>query len=98
MKRRVALQSILTAGAFSAFADAATRAAIQPHTVLEVKLDAEKQLLAHFEKLFLPWIKKAPGFIDAKLLQSGKANIGTAPERYNNRLVQTLASEELREK
>jgi len=97
MKRRVALQTILTAGAFSAAADAVTMGTIQLHTDLEVKLDAEKQLLADFEKLFLPRIKKAPGFIDAKLLKFRKANIGTTPERYNYRLVQTFASEELRE-
>ncbi len=98
MKRRVALQSILTASAFSAGAEAAAGSAIQLHTDLEVKADSETQLLADFDKLFLPRIRKAPGFIDAKLLKFRKANIGTAPERYNYRLVQTFASEELREK
>lgn len=98
MKRRVVFQSILTAGAFGAVADGATPGAIQLHTDLEVKPDSEKQLLADFEKLFLPRIRKAPGFIDAKLLKFRKANIGTAPERYNYRLVQTFTSEELREK
>ncbi len=90
--------SILSASAFRAGEEAATGAAIQRHTDLEVKADFETQLLADFDKLFLSRIRKASVFIDAKLLKFQKANIGRAPERWNYRLVQTFASEELREK
>lgn len=55
-------------------------------------------MLDDFDKRFLPNIRKAPGFIDAKLLKFRRANIGKAPERYNYRLVQTFDSEENREK
>ncbi len=96
MKRRNAITAMFV-GALGVSAAAASPA-IQLHTDLEVKAGSEQQLLADFEKLFLPRIRKAPGFIDAKLLKFRRANIGTAPERYNYRLVQTFSSEELREK
>jgi heme-degrading monooxygenase HmoA len=104
MIRRQAFRSLLArlsafgiAGAAAPLASAATPA-IQLHTDLEVKAGSEAQLLSDFEKLFLPRIRKAPGFVDAKLLKFRKANIGQAPDRYNYRLVQTFTSEELREK
>ena len=96
MKRRSALQSLLAAcGLTTAAAPVPT---IQLHTDLEVKTESERQLLSDFEKLFLPRIRKAPGFIDAKLLKFRKANIGEPHARYNYRLVQTFTTEELREK
>ena len=96
MKRRSALQSILAACGLTAAA--APVSTIQLHTDLEVRADSERQLLLDFENLFLPRIRKAPGFKDAKLLKFRKANIGEPPARYNYRLVQTFTTEELREK
>jgi heme-degrading monooxygenase HmoA len=63
-----------------------------------VKPGSEQKLLDDFDKLFLPRIRKAPGFIDAKLVRFVKANVGAAPERYNYRLIQIFESEALREK
>jgi heme-degrading monooxygenase HmoA len=96
MKRRVAVQSMFALGAAQTLSAAAPP--IQLHTDLQVKPESEKQLLADFEKLFLPRIRKAPGFVEAKLLKFRRANVGPSPDRYNYRLVQIFSSEELREK
>ncbi len=97
MKRRTMMSVVLAAGS-AVSAGAAPKQGIQLHTDLEVKAHSEQQLLADFEKLFLPRIRKAPGFIDARLLKFRKATVGQAPERYNYRLIQTFSTEELREK
>ena len=72
--------------------------AIQFHTDLEVKPGSEAALLADFDRLFLPRIRRSAGFVDARLLKFRRANVGSAPERYNYRLVQIFRSEELHEK
>ena len=77
MKRRNLMKAFVALGAGSAAASAASLKPIQLHTDLEVKPEAEKQLLEDFDKLFLPRIRKAPGFIDAKLLKFRKANDAT---------------------
>ncbi|MEP7366608.1 MAG: hypothetical protein ABI972_25400 [Acidobacteriota bacterium] len=97
MNRRNVLTAIIAATAGGTRAPAAEKP-IQLHTDLEVKQGSEKALLADFEKLFLPRIRKAPGFVDAKLLKFRKANVGQAHDRYNYRLVQSFTTEELREK
>ena len=97
MKRRERVSTLLAAGAVNS-AVAAPSHGIQLHTDLEVKAQSEQRLLADFDKLFLPRIRKAPGFVDARLLKFRKANVGQAPDRYNYRLVQTFTTEELREK
>jgi heme-degrading monooxygenase HmoA len=97
MKRRTALQSLIAVPLAAQTSEPRRKTRpIQLHTDLQVKPDQEKQLLDDFYKLYLPNVKKAPGFIDAKLLKFRNANIGTAPERYNYRLVQIFESEELR--
>jgi len=96
MKRRTALRSIAGIATASA-AQAEPGNSIQLHTDLAVPSEKEASLLADFEKRFLPLIRKAPGFIDAKLLKFRQANVGKAPERYNYRLVQIFESEEKRE-
>lgn len=103
MQRRRVLKSLAMIGTvpvLPALASAAPAAKhpIQLHTDLNVKLEEEKQLLEDFKKKYLPRVRKAPGFIDAQLLKFRKANIGEAPTGHNYRLVQTFASEELREK
>ena len=102
MKRRNVLKKLFAA---SALAGAATpleaqrtgNAPIQLHTDLHVKLEEELQLLADFHNLFLPRIRKAPGFIDARLLKFKQANVGKAHPHFNYRLVQIFESEQLRE-
>lgn len=101
MKRRSALKKLLAVPA--AVTVAAPLAAqggkppIQLHTEMHVKIEEEKQLIDDFHKLYLPRIRKAPGFIDAKLLKFKQANIGKAHAHHNYRLVQIFESEELRE-
>jgi heme-degrading monooxygenase HmoA len=95
-------RALMGASAAAVFAggplDAQADPPIQLHTDLAVKPQSETQLYADFEKLFLPRIRKAPGFVEAKLLRFRRANVGAAPERYNHRLVQVFTTEELREK
>ncbi len=100
MKRRTLLQSVIAASAAGTTVGAAPKSgkAIQLHTDLHVKLEEEQQLLEDFHKLYLPAIRKAPGFIDAKLVKFVKANIGKAPEHYNYRMIQVFETEEQREK
>ena len=71
---------------------------IQLHTDMHVKPEEEQQLIKDFHNLYLPAVKKAPGFIDATLVKFVKANIGKAHEHHNYRLVQVFETEELREK
>lgn len=96
MKRRTIVTTLLAAPL--AAQQRAAKAAIQLHTDLEVKPGEAEKLVADFHAVFLPLIRKAPGFIDAKLLRFRRANVGSAPERYNYRLVQIFESEEQREK
>jgi heme-degrading monooxygenase HmoA len=98
MRRRTLLKSAIASAGVAAAAPAATsgRRPIQLHTDLHVKLEEEQQLIDDFHKLYLPRIRKAPGFIDAKLVKFVKANIGTAPEHYNYRLIQVFETEEQR--
>ena len=99
MKRRNILPSLLAASAAS-FSPHEARAATNPiqlHTDIHVKAEEEKKLLEDFHKLFLPRIKKAPGFIDAKLIKFVKANVGKNNPHYNYRLVQIFESEAQRE-
>ena len=101
MKRRTALKTLLAASpaAVPDAAPAQTRtSAIQLHTDVHVKAESEQALLDDFYKRYLPRIRKAPGFIEAKLLKFRKANIGKAHPHHNYRLVQVFESEALREK
>lgn len=84
--------------AHSAIEAAPAKRSIQLHTDLQVKPGSESKLIDDFHNLFLPRIRKAPGFVDAKLVRFVKANVGSAPVRYNYRLIQIFESEELREK
>lgn len=95
MNRRKAITALL-AGTAVAAAKPSGNGPIQLHTDMHVKLEEEQQLLSDFEKLYLPAVRKAPGFIDAKLLKFEKATIGKAPEHFNYRLIQVFATEEQR--
>jgi len=100
MKRRSVLKKLLaasTAAAVPALPAQAGKNPIQLHTDMHVKMEEEAQLLDEFQKLFLPRVSKAPGFIDAKLLKFKQANIGKQNPHFNYRLVQVFETEELRE-
>lgn len=100
MKRRNIFHSLLAASAASFALPTEAQAATNPiqlHTDIHVKAEEEKQLLEDFHKLFLPRIKKAPGFIDAKLIKFVKANVGKINPHFNYRLVQVFETEALRE-
>ncbi|MFN0106671.1 MAG: antibiotic biosynthesis monooxygenase, partial [Bryobacteraceae bacterium] len=89
---------LLAAGAAApAFAAAAGPGPIHLHTDVHVKAGEEAKLIDDFHKLFRPRIRKAPGFIDAKLVKFVKANVGKAPTHTNYRLIQVFESEALRE-
>ncbi|MSV27775.1 MAG: hypothetical protein EXQ52_03395 [Bryobacterales bacterium] len=100
MKRRTVFKNLLavsTLAGAAAPASAAAKNPIQLHTDMHVKIEEEKQLLDDFHKLFLPRIRKAPGFIDAKLLKFTQANVGKPHPHYNYRLIQVFETEERRE-
>lgn len=102
MKRRHVLKKLFAASALTAAAppleaQGAKKSPIQLHTDLHVKVESEQQLLSDFHKLYLPRIRKAPGFIDAKLLKFKQANVGKAHPHFNYRLVQIFETEALRE-
>jgi len=96
MKRRAVFQGVLAAAAAPAV-PAAGPGPIQLHTDIHVKAGHEQKLLDDFHNLFLPRIRKAPGFIDAKLIKFVKANVGKAHPHFNYRLVQVFESEQQRE-
>ena len=98
MNRRTALKSVIAAPAALMAQPGKGGLPIELHTDLHVKLEEEAQLLKEFHDLYLPRIRKAPGFVSAKLLKFENANIGKAPEHYNYRMVQVFQTEELREK
>ena len=101
MKRRSLFKSLVTAPGLAGFgvtlAAQSKPAPIQLHTDIHVKAEEEKQLIDDFHKLYLPRIRKAQGFIGAKLLKFKQSNIGTAPDHINYRLIQVFETEALRE-
>ena len=69
---------------------------IQLHTDFLVNLDREEEFLNAFRNEWLPRVRKAPGFIEGKMLKLRKANVGEAPTQVNYRICQTFETEEQR--
>lgn len=96
MNRRTMLTS-LAASPFAARLRAAAKPPIQLHTDLHVLNGHAEKLVSDFHARYLPLIRKAPGFLDAKLLDLRAAHVGKPDSHYNGRLIQVFETEEQRE-
>jgi heme-degrading monooxygenase HmoA len=69
---------------------------IQLHADLEV--GQERDLLANFDKVFRPAIRKQPGFVDVRLLKLRQAVGGPGAGAFTHRLIISFETEEQRQK
>jgi heme-degrading monooxygenase HmoA len=95
MNRRAYLKTVAGVGTAVALA-AAGASPIQLHVDLDVDPAKEKEMLANYQKVFRPVIRKQPGFVDVKLLKLRQALAGPAPANAPYRLLISFDTEEHR--
>jgi len=103
VSRRNCLKKLAAAGAAGVVLSGTTRAIpsgpthpIQLHVELDVVPGKEREMEEAFQKLFLPLIRKQPGFIEVKLLKFTKAFEGKEIAPY--RLLISFATDEERQR
>jgi len=96
MNRRTSIKAIAAVGAAAALPAPAAANPIQLHVDLDVDTVKEKDLVANFQKVFQPTIRKQPGFVDVRLLKFRKAMVGEGPGKWSYRLLISFQTEEQR--
>jgi heme-degrading monooxygenase HmoA len=100
MDRRSCLKAALgvAAGSRLTLGADAPKGRIQLHVDLTVLPAKEKEMLAHFHKVFKPAASKVKGYIDVEVLKLRSTLAGSAPQSVNYRFILLYESEELRQK
>jgi heme-degrading monooxygenase HmoA len=97
MNRRASLKILAATGTASAL-PAAAASAIQLHVDLDVEPGKDKEMVANFQKVFRPVIRKQPGFVEVKLMKLRETLAGPAPRNAPYRLIISFETEEQRKK
>ncbi len=96
MNRRNYLRTLAAALPAVSLAKAAAAPPIQLHCDLFLDPKREKEMLNNYNKVYLPVIKKQPGFVAVTLLKLRSENQGKAPKGASYRLIISFQTEEQR--
>lgn len=96
MNRRKSLTTLVAATFSAAIPSMAANPGIQLHVDLNVDPAKEKDLLKNYATIFMPAIKKQPGFTDVKLMKLRSVAKGSGPANTNYRLLICFQTEDQR--
>ena len=96
MNRRQSFTTLAAAAISAATPSIAASPGIQLHVDLNVDPAKEKDLLKSYATIFMPAIKKQPGFTDVRLMKLRSVAKGTGPANTNYRLLIGFQTEDQR--